>query len=258
MSSSVEPLGAFDWTKHNPLQIRPFKPKYHITMGETRVSISDYVKNDVADLYIVALQNSTPSELIVMDRNYKDRVMERRGLITQHPSIVVGAISQGKAAVDELYTYLMSSYLPNRFPTMFSVDGEGKLFRNTITGTSFPTLPPDDPVEALRILGETVEDDMFLLHETNDGHRSVAYICCYCSGFDPSEKLDKLLVEIHEPVPSYDKIGPSMERFFSRVQVGKNVKRVNVSLLPHSGSQVPGKLYTSVEKLTTLLPVVGC
>lgn len=167
-----------------------------------------------------------------MDRNYKNHVMERRALIAQHPSIVVGAIPQGKAAVDELYAQLMSSYLPNRFPTMFSLEQEGKTLHNAVTGMSFPTLPPEDPVESLRILGETIEDDIFLLYGTSEGHRSVAYVCCYCSGFDPSEKLDKLLVEIHEPVPSYNKIGPSMERFFSRVEIGKNVKRVNVSL-PH-------------------------
>lgn len=164
-----------------------------------------------------------------MDRNYKNRVLERRGLIAQYPSIVVGAIPQGKAAVDEVYSYLVSDYLPSRFPTMFQKEESGKVFTNTITGTSFPTLPPDDPAQALKNLGEIVEDDMFLLHETEKGHRSVAYVCCYCSGFDPSEKLDKLLVEIHEPVPSYHKIGPSMERFFSRVEVGINVKRVNVS-----------------------------
>lgn len=147
----------------------------------------------------------------------------------QHPSIVVGAIPQGKPAVQELYTFLMSDYLPSRFPSMFSLDQDKRMFRNAVTGKSSPVIPPSDPVEALRILGETVEDDMFLLHETDKGHRNVAYVCCYCSGFDPSKKLDKLLVEIHEPVPSYDKIGPSMERFFSRVEVGKNVKRSNVS-----------------------------
>lgn len=167
-----------------------------------------------------------------MDRNYRDRVAERRGLIAQHPSIVVGAIPEGQAAVDEVYSYLMSDYLPTRFPTIFSVDEGGKVLRNAATGASFPALPPTDPLQALKILAETVEDDMFLLHETEEGHRSVAYVCCYCSGFDPSQKLDKLLAEIHEPVPSYHKIGPSMERYFSRVEVGKNVKRVNVSGVP--------------------------
>ncbi|ROV96574.1 hypothetical protein VMCG_07838 [Cytospora schulzeri] len=208
--SSVEPMTNFQWSEKEPLKFRPFKPKYHITM---------------------ALQNSSPSDLIVMDRNYKDHILERRQLMVQHPTIVVGAIPQGKAAVQELYTYLMSDYLPKRFPSMFSLSEDGKTFRNQVTEASFPTLPPDDPIEALRTIGETVEDDVFLLHETDKGHRSVAYVCCYCSGFDPSEKLDKLLDEIHAPVPSYDKIGPSMERFFSRVKVGKNAKRVNWSVV---------------------------
>lgn len=165
-----------------------------------------------------------------MDRNYKDHVLERRELVLTHPQIVVGAIPQGKEAVEELYSYLVSKYLPQKFPETFSMEADGKMFRNLATNATFPTAPPDDPIEALRILAETVEDDMFLLHETEKGHRSVAYVCCYCSGFDPSQKLDKLLDEIHEPVPSYQKIGPSMERFFSRVEVGKNVKRVNVSV----------------------------
>lgn len=206
--SGVEPLTSFDWSTKKPLAFRPFKPVYHITM---------------------AVQNSTPADLIVMDHNYKDRVLERRQLMVQHPSIVVGAIPQGRASVEELYSFLLFEYLPRRFPTMFSLSDDGKMFRNRVTGASFSTMPPDDSVQALRRLGETVEDDMFLLHETEQSHRSVAYVCCYCSGFDPSQKLDKLLPEIHKPVPSYDKIGPSMERYFSKLEVGRNVKRVNVS-----------------------------
>lgn len=227
--SSVEPLDSVNWTRNEPLKIRPFKPKYHITMGKIEVHLSVNRSKYHAETSRIALQNSSPAELIVMDRNYHDRVLERRGLIADLPATVVGAIPQGKAAVDELYSYLITQYLPHRFPTMFSIEQDGKLFKNMITGVTSPTVPPEDPVAALKILGETIEDDIFLLHETSDGHRSVAYVCCYCSGFDPSEKLDKLLVEIHEPVPSYHKIGPSMERFFSRVEVGKNVKRVNVS-----------------------------
>lgn len=164
-----------------------------------------------------------------MDRNYHDRVLDRRQLLAQHPNIVVGTIPSGETAVEEVYSYLVADYLPQRYPTIFTLEEDGKMFRNAVTGKTFPTKAPADPKEALKILVETVEDDFFLLQETPEGHRSVAYICCYCSGFDPSEKLDKLLVEIHEPVPSYHKIGPSMERFFTRVEVGKNVKRVNVS-----------------------------
>ncbi|KAG6354156.1 hypothetical protein INS49_004760 [Diaporthe citri] len=179
----------------------------------------------------MAVQNSAPADLIVMDHNYEDRVLERRQLMARNPNIVLGAIPRGKASVEELYSFLLSQYLPQRFPTMFSLSDDGKIFRNGITGASFPTLPPDDSVQALRRLGEIIEDDMFLLHETEQGHRSVAYVCCYCSGFDPSQKLDKLLPEIHKPVPSYNKIGPSMDRYFKKLEVGKNVKRVNWSVV---------------------------
>lgn len=186
-------------------------------------------------------------------------MLERRQLIAQHPTIVLGAIPSGEAALHEVYTYLLADYLPTRYPTLFTLltqggDGDSSsssssgapttLFHNTITGRTFPisnnkaaaaadgakvSTSSLDPKEMLAILGETVDEDFFLLQQTPAGHRSVAYVCCYCSGFDPSAKLDKLLAEIHEPVPSYHKIGPSMERFFGRVEVGRNVKRVNVS-----------------------------
>lgn len=128
-----------------------------------------------------------------------------------------------------MYTYLLASYLPIRYPTMFCLSSDGKTFQNLVTNRSFPTKPPADALEAMRIIGETVEDDMFILQETEEGHVSVAFICCHPAGFDPSTKLGKLLKDIHAPVPGYEKIGGSMERFFSKLEVGRLVKRLNVS-----------------------------
>lgn len=131
--------------------------------------------------------------------------------------------------MSELYTFLTSEYLPTRFPSMFGLSNDGKQFTNHVTGKTWPTAPPEDPATALRVLGETVEEDVFLLHETPEGHKSFAFVCCFPSGFDPSAKVGKLLKDIHAPVPSYEKIGASMERFFAKMQVGKSVKRLNVS-----------------------------
>lgn len=101
---------------------------------------------------------------------------------------------------------------------------------NGVTKMDFPSEWTDTDMNgALRALAENVEEDMFLLHQTEEGHFSDAFVCCFPSGFDPSQKLGKLLKDIHGPVPSYEKIGSSMERFFSRLEVGKNVKRMNVS-----------------------------
>ncbi len=134
--------------------------------------------------------------------------------------------------MQELYSYLLSDYLPARYPSMFSLSPDGKTFHNHVTQMVFPSLPPSDPLQAWKILGETVEDDLFLLRQTDEGHRLVAYLCCFPSGFDPAEKLDKLLKDIHAPVPSYETIGPSMERFFAKLEVGNSVKRVNVCPSP--------------------------
>ena len=149
-----------------------------------------------------------------------------------HPAIVMGAVPEGHIAVKELYTFLVQDYLPTRYPTMFVLSREKDTMANCVTGRVIPTQPPEDPIQSFRFLGETVEDDLILLRETPDGHQMVAFVCCYPAGFDPSAKLGKLLKDIHEPVPSYEKIGPSMEKFFGKLEVGKSVKRMNVSIPP--------------------------
>ncbi|KAK5991767.1 Upstream activation factor subunit spp27 [Cladobotryum mycophilum] len=207
----IEPLVDFDWKTTEPVKYRPFKPTYYISMG---------------------LRADSPSNLITIDMDYLDRVTLRRSLISQQGSGVHACLPEGTGPVRELYTYLLQEYLPARYPSMFKLSGQH--FENLVTGTSHPTTPPEDPAAALRALGETVEEDMFLLLEEEKGHRCVAFMCCFPSGFDPASKFNKLLSEIHAPVPSYDKIGPSMERFFSKLEVGKNVKRMNWTIQMHS------------------------
>ncbi|KAI4869178.1 hypothetical protein F4820DRAFT_43906 [Hypoxylon rubiginosum] len=207
----IEPLPGFDWETTEPLQFRPFKPIYHITM---------------------ALKSTTPSDLIAIDRNYLPRIRERQVTMTKHANHALGCLPCGIEAVQEVYAYLLTEYLPARYPTIFSRDD--KSFHNRVTGISLPLLPPEDPIAALRSLGETVEDDMFFLRETEEGHQCIAFLCCCPSGFDPAAKIGKLLKDIHGPVPSYDKIGPSMERYFSRLEVGKSACRVNWSVTTDS------------------------
>jgi len=126
-----------------------------------------------------------------------------------------------EAAIHELYIYLLTSYLPARFPALFHLSQGRKTFTNTITNRSFPTSPPPpaDPQRCLVILAETIEEDIFLLRETGDTHVCLAFACCFPTGFDPSTKLGADLRGIHGPVPHYEKIGPSMERFFRRMDV---------------------------------------
>ncbi|KAK8082637.1 hypothetical protein PG996_001418 [Apiospora saccharicola] len=208
---SVSPVaGDFNWETAEPHKFRPFKPIYYITM---------------------ALRSSTPSDLITIDSNYLSRIELRRGLIRDHPHHVVGSLPSGADAVRETYSYIRD-FLLARYPALFSRDDDKGLFRNHVTEQSLPLeLPPhENSVAALKLLGEMVEDDLFLLRATPEGHLCVAYLCCFPSGFDPADKIGKVLKDIHGPVPSYDKIGASMERFFSRLEVGKSVVRNNWSV----------------------------
>lgn len=198
---------------------------------------------------IAAIRADTPSELITIDEDYLDRVTHRRSIIATHGSTVHGCTPEGDAAVRELYTYLLSEQLPKRFPTIFKLSKDNSMCENLATGMSFPTLPEGNMDAALRVLGETVEEDLFLLQETPEGHRSVAFMCCFPSGFDPSSKLGKTLVEIHAPVPSYEKIGSSMEKFFTKLEVGKSVKRTNVRSLQSQRAELMLISYSGPSKL---------
>ncbi|KAL7942740.1 hypothetical protein V8C42DRAFT_331780 [Trichoderma barbatum] len=211
--AEIKPLNGMDYRAVEPTQFRPFKPIFHITM---------------------ALQADSPSELITIDSEYLDRVSLRRQIIAEHGDMVHACLPAGVEAVRELHQFLLRDYLPTRFPTVFQLRDKGRHLDNLVTGRSFSTATPDDAEAALRVLGETVEEDMFLLMGEPEGHRAVAFLSCFPSGFDPSTKVGKLLREIHSPVPSYEKIGPSMERFFSKIEAGKNVKRTNWSMQTHS------------------------
>ncbi|KKF96758.1 Geranylgeranyl transferase type-1 subunit beta [Ceratocystis platani] len=193
----------------------------------------------------MAIERDSPSNLICMDREYAERIAIRKAIIEEFPEKSHGYMPEGVDSIHEIYSYLTETYLPTRYPTIFFVvDGR---FKNAATGQSYPIFSHInlthekgailfDPRAILRALGEIVQEDLFLLKQDpeNGPHRLVAFVCCCPSGFDPSEKLGLSLRDIHAPVPSYDKIGASMERFFSRLETGKNVKRTNWSVTTHS------------------------
>jgi hypothetical protein len=177
----------------------------------------------------LGLTTSTISELIEIDRTYLTRLALRRQIMKDHHEIVLQAAPSIKPAVDELYTLLISTYLPSRFPTMFTVTPTGLL--NHATTESIHLAPPSDPLQALEILGGNIDDEFLLLQpsEDGDGYMLKGFVTCFPSGFNTKEKFGLKLRDIHKPVPGYkEKLEKSMDRFFERIEVGKVVLRVNV------------------------------
>lgn len=166
-----------------------------------------------------------------MDKTYLERIRLRREIMRDRASVVLGADPIVKEAVDEFYAFLVQSYLPKRFPTMFEITKDDFLY-NKVTEELIPLDPPDTPLEALRMIGSLIDDDcLFLLpSEDGDGYALKGFVTCFPNGFDTSKKLNMKLRDIHIPVPGYKaKLEKSMDRFFEKLQVGKVITRANVN-----------------------------
>lgn len=229
ISEEIIPLPDFDWKSTEPLKFRPFKPIYHLTMGLTRLTISD---------------------LIAMDKTYLSRVTLRKEIMRTHPSTVLQARPESTSAVNELYTFLFSIYLPQRFPQIFLLTSTS--LYNTATCSSIPLTPSSDPIENLSRIGENIDDEFLILLKAEDGDGYVlkAFVTCFPSGFDTEKKLGLRLREIHAPVPGYkEKLEMSMDRFFDRLEVGRVVSRVNWSITTHDKLFAPygNHLYADEE-----------
>ncbi|RFU26175.1 hypothetical protein B7463_g10172, partial [Scytalidium lignicola] len=179
------------------------------------------------------------SDLIVMDKNYLDRLQLRKQIIRDHYPIAIACLPPAKPAVDEFYTYLLGTHLPTRFPRMFKISMDEKHpshVLNVVTNEYLPLEPPLNPEKALQIIGENLDEDiLFLLpSEDGDGYVLNGYITCFPSGFNTREKLGLKLRNIHTPVPGYkEKLEKSMDRFFDRIEVGKIVLRSNWAITTH-------------------------
>ncbi|PLN80248.1 hypothetical protein BDW42DRAFT_171114 [Aspergillus taichungensis] len=236
----IESLPEFNWEATEPLSFRPFKPKYHLTMG---------------------LRALDPSDLLQIDRTYKDRLALRSQLLAKYPDTVVGVNGDSErvqAAIYELYEFILGVYLPTRYPTMFRLSTTGDtdpeqkvqtVLESKVTGKHIPIkLPPQSPEtsrNALETLGTWVDEDFIILlpEKTTPSDDAIgedavdekyvlhAYTVHFPAGFDLSKKLGRRLAEIHTPVPGYaEKLEKSMDRFFARLEVGKFVQRVNWSV----------------------------
>jgi hypothetical protein len=139
-----------------------------------------------------------------MDKTYKDRLAYRRSLLAQHHDTIVAvntandnvnsndsknnkASSRVHDAVSELYTFLMGTYLPGRFPTMFKLHrtqfatGPAVMIENVVTGEVWPVQLGGGAAEqeaekrtlstirALETILKTIDEDFLILLPELDG-----------------------------------------------------------------------------------------
>jgi hypothetical protein len=201
----------------------------------------------------MALQACKLSDLVAIDKTYLERIKDRRNLIATRCEDVIRCNPVAKEAVDELYAWVFSTYLPQRFPTMFelvfSEKGTSRYLKNRVTNEQIPLEAPETPIESLKTLGRHIDNDFLFLLPTSSPsptqtqtkihpatkedvdiikYHLHAFTLCNPSGFNTVLKLGLPLNLIHAPVPGYaSKISKSMDRFFASLPFRKIVQRAN-------------------------------
>lgn len=171
-----------------------------------------------------------------MDNTYLDNITQRKKLISHFPDLVLAANPEAHAAVREIYSWFTSTYLPNRFPTMFQLVEEGgqpKSIRNRVDNEIYPLEPPEPLERALGNLGSMIDEDLLFMLPAPDGDGYVlsAFVNCFANGPSTKERLHRKMRDIHSSVPGYqDHIATRVDQWFDRLEVGKIVKRSNVSI----------------------------
>ena len=231
----------------------------YTTVQATLSSINGYVSKTEGSkmfrmlsqgLTSVGLVRSDPSNLIRIDRDHYQRIMHRRDLMARYPEHILAARPRSIHAVHEIHEWLMTQYLPTRYPTIFQFRKD-RLYC-TITDELIPTTVngncksnTEAATAALRTLSSLIDLDILILlpspTATGPKYHLEAFAVCFPSGFNTRQKLGLPLAAIHEPVTRYsEKLEKSMDRYFERLEVGKWVQRANWTITTHDKLFMPG------------------
>lgn len=135
---------------------------------------------------------------------------------------------------------MLVKYVTNHYPDLYKLDPARGTLRvralcETENGSSISLFPIAEgnqqrlmmPLDAA---GRIVQEDLVMMRADGDTYRFVAGSVCFPARWKLQDKIGRPLLDIHKPVPGYKKqLDKPMDRFFSKLQQGKVVQRVNFS-----------------------------
>ncbi|CCH42019.1 hypothetical protein BN7_1558 [Wickerhamomyces ciferrii] len=218
--NSVE--SEFQWTQAEPYRYRPFKKgEYKLVMG---------------------IHNIEPDEWFLVENTYKDYTTIKYGTVST-PNLTDHCVFMTEDCIPTVIEFYQETtkFMLERYPMCFKIDlDQGKIL-NLIRGDSIPLDPYSiPPKELLHCLSRFIEEDFILMFPDPKGHNTDEYIFkggvfAFAAGFDPIERFQKPLTEIHGPVPEYrTKLRSQMNKFFEKLKPGLFVKRNNWSIQTHN------------------------
>ncbi|PYH51907.1 uncharacterized protein BO96DRAFT_469726 [Aspergillus niger CBS 101883] len=200
-----------DWDVHTtkPIPYRPFRygPKYFVTMG---------------------LRSLKWDEWIELDNHYLKYHADKARRIAERGDKCCKTAPEAWDAAIELLEEL-TSYLPERYPTMFQKTPTG--LTNLITHETFDITRRPLPEDPMTIAARLIQDDLAIMIERPDGEYYLLAGAVLLAGFwRLSDKYGMRLSEIHTSgsVPQYtEKLEKGMMNFFRRLKPEDPVVRNN-------------------------------
>ena len=178
-------------------------------------------------LFRIGTRPLDPQDWLEPDAAMAGQLAEKARLFTDRCEAVFVEMPESRVAQAELLALLVNQ-LPRHFPTLWRHSKAGMLV--VPTGE---TVPLDRDESPLLTASRLVQDDLLLLQRAEDGWRLVAGSLCFPSSWVLSEKLGKVLADIHAPVPGF---GPGtrqaevMARMFDAMRPETPMIRWNFSL----------------------------
>jgi hypothetical protein len=175
----------------------------------------------------MGLRALDPAHWIERGGDLMHQLGRRRALLDERHGEVFGALSESLPGQSETLALLLE-HLLRHFPDDYAEEG-GRVV-HLATEESFARAAfADRPLE---LAGRLVQEDLCLMQKGEAGYRLVAAVLCFPSRWRLSDKLGRPLDAIHEPVPGFDRqLAAPVGRFFSRLDAGRPVWRVNWSLV---------------------------
>jgi hypothetical protein len=178
-------------------------------------------------LFRIGTRPLDPADWLAPDAALARQLDEKARLFAERPQAVFADLPESRPAQAELLALLVN-HLPDRFPDLWRHSKAGMLV--VATGE---TVALDSGESPLLTAAKLVQDDLLILQRDNAGWRLVAGSLCFPSSWVLSEKMGKVLADIHAPVPGF---GPGtrqaevMARMFDAMRVETPMIRWNFSL----------------------------
>lgn len=171
-------------------------------------------------------------EWTAIDPDFAAQMAYRGELLARDRALVMQVLPEAEPLVVELYNELVA-YLATR--AGYRVD-PGQVTR---PDGETVTLEPDAPFDTINRL---VADDFCILtaDPRHGEYRLVAGLLCFPSRWLLSEKIDRPLTSIHEPVPDYDEtLARRVNRLFDALRPGHPMVRCNWLIHPTAELHLP-------------------